>query len=68
MAAYEDPLYFLAKEQRLPINLTPGDNRLADAEARARLVRVFHRGLNKPSGYVLLLGHAGGRLAGRIIV
>ena len=51
--AYEDPLHFLAKEHHLPINVTPEDNRLADPEARARLARVFHRGLNKPSGYAL---------------
>ncbi len=32
---------------------TPGDSKLAEPEERARFARVFDRGLNVPSGYVL---------------
>jgi uncharacterized protein (DUF2126 family) len=53
--AYEDILYFLHKEQRLPVNVDPGDPRLDDAEERARLVDTFRRGLGAVVGYVLPL-------------
>src|SRR4051794_1104356 len=51
--AYEDPAYFMLKEQTLPGNLEPGDNKLADPMERARLARVFDRGIDVPAGYVL---------------
>ncbi len=50
-------MYYLHKEQRLPLNVDPADPRLADAEARARLVRTFQRGLGAVTGYVLPLQH-----------
>ncbi len=53
--AYEDPFHFLQIERGLPVNLEPGDSRLADAEERERLVQVFDRGLDKPSGFVIPL-------------
>ena len=53
--AFEDPAVFLLKEQTLPINVDPLDNRLDDPEERARLARVFERGLGKPIGWVLPL-------------
>ena len=53
--AYEDPLYFLQQERQLPLNLQPGDPRLADAETRTRLVEALDRGLDQPSGFVLPL-------------
>ena len=53
MPAYEDPGEWLLKEAELPINVTPGDSKLAEPEERARFARVFDRGLNVPSGYVL---------------
>ncbi|WP_404384917.1 DUF2126 domain-containing protein [Caenispirillum salinarum] len=51
--AYEDPVHFLEREARLPENVDPFDSKLKDAEERARLARVFARGLDKPVGYAL---------------
>jgi uncharacterized protein (DUF2126 family)/transglutaminase-like putative cysteine protease len=51
--AYEDPAEWVLKEAELPVNVTPGDSKLAEAEERARYARVFDRGLNVASGFVL---------------
>ena len=59
IAAYEDPLEYIHKEKQLPINVEPGDNRLNDPEERDRMRRVFERGLDQPSGYVLPLAKYG---------
>lgn len=53
ITAYEDAAQFLFKEQQLPVNVTPEDNRLANPEDRARIASVFNRGLDKPRGCVL---------------
>lgn len=53
--AYEDAAHYLMKEHRLPINVNSLDPKLDDAEERARLARVFERGLTKPVGCVLPL-------------
>jgi uncharacterized protein (DUF2126 family)/transglutaminase-like putative cysteine protease len=53
--AYEDPVPYLAQEHRLPENVDPFDSKLEDPEERARLMRVFERGLAAPVGYVLPL-------------
>ena len=55
LPAFEDPWHYLAKEHRLPPNVTPDDPRLKDPEERARLVRVFAQGLDQPRGFVLPL-------------
>ena len=51
--AYEDPAEWLMKEARLPANVDPSNSRLKDPEERARLARVFDRGLTTPAGFVL---------------
>jgi len=47
-AAYEDVFYYLWRERRLPGNVDPFDSRLDDKQERARLLRVFSQGLEKP--------------------
>jgi uncharacterized protein (DUF2126 family) len=59
MQAYEDPAHWLQKEAALPVNVDPSDSKLADAEERSRMARVFDEGLNKPKGFVLPIQHAG---------
>jgi uncharacterized protein (DUF2126 family)/transglutaminase-like putative cysteine protease len=51
--AYEDPAHFLLVEQKLPLNLEPGDKRLADPVERTRLVRALDTGLDTARAYVL---------------
>ncbi|MGD9805702.1 MAG: DUF2126 domain-containing protein [Hyphomicrobiaceae bacterium] len=53
LPAYEDAGYFALVEQKLPLNLTPDDNKLADPAERKRIVSVFDRGLNKPVSFIL---------------
>jgi uncharacterized protein (DUF2126 family)/transglutaminase-like putative cysteine protease len=52
-AAFEDPWHYLRREQQLPPNVDPFESRLEDAEERARLARVFARGLGAPVGFAL---------------
>jgi uncharacterized protein (DUF2126 family)/transglutaminase-like putative cysteine protease len=51
--AYEDATYWLAREQQLPFNVDPIDNKVDDPEERSRIARTFERGLSKPSGFIL---------------
>jgi uncharacterized protein (DUF2126 family) len=53
--AYEDWLYYLWRERRLPANVTPEDARLSDPLERERLRKVFCRGLGEVVGQVLPL-------------
>ena len=54
-AAYEDVVYYLWKERKLPVNVDPSDSKLKDPTEREQLARVFERGLNQPVGYFLPL-------------
>ncbi len=54
-AAYEDPAYYMHRESELPVNVDPLDSKLEDPIERERIRRVFERGLNTPSGFVLPL-------------
>jgi uncharacterized protein (DUF2126 family)/transglutaminase-like putative cysteine protease len=53
--AYEDFWHHLAQERQLAANVDPRDSKLEDPELRARLARVFERGLCRAVGYVLPL-------------
>jgi uncharacterized protein (DUF2126 family) len=52
---YEDTLYYLWRERKLPINVTALDSRIDDDIERERIRRVFDAGLKTVVGYVLPL-------------
>lgn len=54
-AAFEDPWHYIRKERALPVNVDPFDSKLDDPEERARLARVFEKGLDVPIGWALPL-------------
>jgi uncharacterized protein (DUF2126 family)/transglutaminase-like putative cysteine protease len=60
LPAFEDVVYYLWRERRLPINVDPLNSRLNDPEERARLARVFEQGLSARVGYALPLAPEGG--------
>ncbi|SFR07017.1 DUF2126 domain-containing protein [Poseidonocella sedimentorum] len=53
LPAFEDPAEWIVKESNLPENVTPENSKLTDPEERARIARVFERGLTTPAGYIL---------------
>ncbi|MBC8049142.1 MAG: transglutaminase family protein [Chitinophagales bacterium] len=63
--AYEDPAHFLLIEQKLPLKLDPKTNKLDDEAERARLIKVFDRGVETITGYVLPVQVWQSRASGR---
>jgi uncharacterized protein (DUF2126 family) len=55
VTGYEDVWHYLAREDRLPVNVDPFQSNLRDPEERARLMRVFTQGLDHPVGLALPL-------------
>jgi len=53
--AYEDAVYYLWKEQSLPVGIDPYKADLKDGLERRRLARVLSHGLDTPTGFVLPL-------------
>ncbi len=51
--AYEDPAHWLLKEAALPREIDALQAPVGTAEQRARIARVFARGLTVPAGFVL---------------
>ena len=54
-AAFEDALYYLWRERKLPANIDLGSAALTDAGERERLGRILDRTLDAAVGYVLPL-------------
>jgi len=52
---YEDVLYYLWREGRLPDNVDAVDNRLEDPLERKRLRELVQRGMTEPAGFALPL-------------
>jgi len=53
--AYEDPIYLLWAEGKLPANFNPFKADLKDPLERRTLLRLLERGLDTPAGYTLPL-------------
>jgi uncharacterized protein (DUF2126 family)/transglutaminase-like putative cysteine protease len=55
MTAFEDTLWHLWTEGKLPLDADPEDPALKDAAGRNMLLQLLDKGLQKPAGYVLPL-------------
>jgi uncharacterized protein (DUF2126 family) len=55
LPAYEDPLYWMLEEDRLPANIDPLKSNLSDPLERQTLTKHLLHGLNNPVGFVLPL-------------
>lgn len=53
--AYEDTLYYMWRERRLPDNVDPLNNNLKDKIERKRFTRLFQQGINEVVGYAIPL-------------
>ena len=62
--AFEDPAEWLVREGNLPENVDPSNSKLKNPEDRARITKVFERGLTRPTGYVLPVQAWQGRASG----
>jgi uncharacterized protein (DUF2126 family) len=61
VTGYEDAWYYIAREGRLPVDVDPLKSDLSDPLERARLARIFERGLDQPVGFALPLQRVRGR-------
>ena len=57
--AFEDALYYLWRERKLPVNVDPFDSKLENPLERERLASVFAQGLDKVVGHVLPVQRSG---------
>ncbi len=64
LPAFEDPAYFTAKTDDLPVNVTPDDSKIENAEDNARLKAVHRRGLDAPVSMVLPIQRWNAQAAG----
>ncbi len=55
LPAYEDTLYYLWRERRLPENVDPIKNELSNKLERERFARLFENGIERVVGYALPL-------------
>ena len=55
LPAFEDPLYFIWEETKVPVNVDPLDFDLADSLERQKLSELLQKGLNNPVAFVLPL-------------
>ncbi len=55
MPAYEDALYYMWREKRLPSNVDPLKSNLKDKGERDRFTRLFEQGIDECVGYALPL-------------
>lgn len=53
--AFEDALYHIWEEQRLPANVDLANEKFRDSIDRKRLARVLEQGLDNPAGFILPL-------------
>lgn len=51
--AYEDSLYYIWREQQIPVDEDPLKADLGDELERRRIAKLLSRGLNTPTGFVL---------------
>ncbi|WP_237479487.1 DUF2126 domain-containing protein [Lichenibacterium dinghuense] len=57
--AFEDPAHWLLKEAQLPREIDALQSPVGTVEQRARIARVFDRGLTAPAGYVMPIARWG---------
>jgi len=55
LPAFEDKAFYLKRESELPANVELWDSKIVDPLEAVRIKRVFDKGLDKESGYVLPL-------------
>ena len=56
-AAFEDAMYYMWRERRLPANVDVHDSKLELEAERVRIARIFEHGLTNPVGWLLPLRH-----------